>query len=159
MEATSPASSSSEPASGVERLAFDGAVHDVATTRRIAGVLVVIGAALLAALARTSWAYVVAALALVAARFWARRIAAASGEERALAARALELGERGVDIPRPDGSTSHVAWTELRRIEIDHERLLVVLRLEGEREVEIEPSFGGLGLDALARRIEAHRPR
>lgn len=144
---------------GPERLVFDGASRDVATTRRIAIGAVVIGGALLAGLARTWWAYGVAALGLVAVRFWAQRVTGAAHQERALAGRALELGAHGLSVPQSDGSLTDIAWSQLGRVEVDHERLLVVLRLRDEREIEIEPCFGGLGLDGLARRIESRRPR
>jgi hypothetical protein len=144
--------------SNAERLAFDRSSQDVAHTRRIAIGATVIGAALLAGLARTWWAYGIALLSLVAVRFWARRVTSADAEQRALEGRAIELDDEGLSIPRADGETTHVSWSALDRVEIDHERLLVVLRQRDGSEAEIEPTFGGLGLDALARRIEARRP-
>jgi hypothetical protein len=142
---------------GVERLAFDRSSRDVASTRRIAIGATVVGAALLAGLARTWWAYGIALVSLAAVRFWARRVTSADAEQRVLEGRALELDGEGLSIPRADGETTRIAWRELERVEIDHERLLVVLQLRDRGEVEIEPTFGGLGLDGLARRIEARR--
>lgn len=140
------------------RLVFDQSSADVARTRRAAIAAVVIGGALLAGLARTWWAYGLALLGLVAVRFWAQRVTTADVEQRALEGRALELDDEGLSIPRADGEPTRIAWRALDRVEIDHERLLVVLRLGDGSEAEIEPAFGGLGLDELARRIEASRP-
>lgn len=142
-----------------ERLPFDRATADVAWTRRVAIGVTVIGAALLAGLARTWWAYGVALASLVAVRFWAMRVTTAAHEEKQLAERAIELDDEGVSIPRASGETTRVAWSELARVEIDHERLLVVLRRTDETEIEIEPTFGGLGLEGLAARIESRRRR
>lgn len=141
------------------RLVFDRSSAEVARTRRVAIGAVVIGAALLAGLARTWWAYGLALLSLVAVRFWAQRVTTADVEQRALEGRALELDGEGLSIPRAEGEPTRVTWSALDRVEIDHERLVVVLRLGDDSEVEIEPAFGGLGLDELARRIEACRPR
>lgn len=141
----------------VERLAFDRSSQDVARTRRLAIGATVIGAALLAGLARTWWAYGIALVSLVAVRFWARRVTSADAEQRVLEGRAIELDGEGLAIPRADGETTRITWRDLDRVEIDHERLLVVLRTRDGSETEIEPTFGGLGLDALARRIEAAR--
>lgn len=145
-------------AAATTRLVFDRSSADVARTRRVAIGAVVIGAALLAGLARTWWAYGLALLSLVAVRFWAQRVTTADAEQRALEGRALELDDEGLSIPRADGEPTRISWSALERVEIDHERLLVVLRRPDGSEVEIEPTFGGLGLDELARRIEASRP-
>lgn len=142
-----------------DRLPFDRANADVAWTRRVAIGVTVIGAALLAGLARTWWSYLVAAVSLVAVRFWAMRVATASHEQTVLADRALELDDDGLSLPRASGETTRVAWRDLARVEIDHDRLVVVLRKKDETEIEIEPCFGGLGLEALAARIEARRRR
>lgn len=138
---------------------FDRATADVAWTRRVAIGVTVVGAALLAGLARTWWAYGVAILSLVAVRFWAQRVTTAAHDETQLADRALELDDHGVSIPRASGETTRIAWADVARIEIDHDRLLVVVRRVDDTEIEIEPSFGGLGLEGLAARIESRRPR
>jgi hypothetical protein len=140
------------------RLPFDHASRDVAGTRRVAIGATIVGAALLAGLAHTWWAYGIALASFVAVRFWARRVAEADAHEGRLAGRAIELGDEGLSIPRADGETTCVRWEELQRVEIDHERLILVLRRHDGSEVEIEPTFGSLGLDGLAHRIEAGRP-
>jgi hypothetical protein len=141
----------------VERLAYDRADADVASLRALAIGTVVIGAALLAGLAQAWWAYAVALGSLVAVRFWARQVSGARARAPQLEGRALVLSDEGVEIPRAAGETSRVRWTELERVEIDHDRLLVVLRTR-DAEIEVEPCFGGLGLDELARRLDARRP-
>lgn len=141
-----------------ERLAYDRADADVARVRAVAMGVVVVGAALLAALAQAWWAYAVGLGSLVAVRFWARQVSASGGRAAALAGRALVLTDDGIEVPSLEGEAHRVPWSELERVEIDHDRLLVVLRTRGG-ELEVEPFFGGLGLDELARRIEARRPR
>ena len=138
---------------------FDRATAEVAWTRRVAIGVTVIGAASLAALARTWWSYGVAILSLVAVRFWAQRVTTAAHEETQLAERAIELDDEGLSIPRASGEVTQVAWRDVARIEIDHDRLLVVVKHRDQSEIEIEPCFGGLGLEGLASRIEARRPR
>lgn len=151
-------SSTDAPApAGVERLAYDASTRDVAGARRIAIAVVVIGAALVAGLARTWWAYLLALGSLVAVRFWARRVVDARAEERSLVGTCLELGTEAIEIPRHGRPAERLAWADLERVEVDHERLLVVLRTRAGLEIEIEPSFGGLGLEGLARRIEQRR--
>jgi len=143
----------------IERLAYDDSARDVASARRVAIAVVVIGAALVAGLARTWWAYLLAIGSLVAVRFWAQRVVAARTEERSLAGTSLELGPEQIAIPRHGRPIELVAWSDLERVEVDHEKLLVVLRTRTGSEVEIEPTFGGLGLEGLAQRIEGRRPR
>lgn len=151
--------SSSSDERATERLAYDDSTRDVATARRVAIAVVVIGAALVAGLARTWWAYLLAVGSLVAVRFWARRVVDARTEDRALSGTSLELGPDAITIPRHDSSTERLPWNELDRVEVDHEKLVVVLRTRAGAEVVIEPTFGGLGLEGLARRIEDRRPR
>ncbi|MBX7192650.1 MAG: hypothetical protein K1X94_11360 [Sandaracinaceae bacterium] len=142
-----------------ERLELDRAMHDVATTRRIAVGAVVVSAALLAGLARTWWAYGIAIVSLIAVRFWVLRVTTSRADERALSGRAIELRAEQLVVPRADGTDVTIARPEIARVEIDHERLLVVVRLHDAREIEIEPTFGGLGLDGLAHRLERWRSR
>ncbi len=144
---------------GRERLAFDAATADVAWTRRVAIGVVVLGAAVLAGLARAWWAYLVAVGSLIAVRFWAMRVTTAAHEQTQLADRALELDAVGIAIPRVSGEVTRAAWSEIERVEIDHDRLLVIVRQKDGVEVEIEPTFGGLGLEGLAQRIDAARRR
>jgi len=140
--------------SSAERLVYDRADHDVALVRRAGIAVVTIGGALLAALAQTWWAYGIALGGFVAVRFWARHASAERARAPALEGKALLLGEDAIEVPREDGSVTRVGWRELERVEVDHDRLVIVLCTPSGEE-SIEPHFGGLGLDELARRIDA----
>lgn len=49
-----------------------------------------------------------------------------------------------------------VALERVERIELDEDRLVVVLRLGGGEELPIEPVYGGLGLRDLAETLERY---
>ncbi|GAB4198399.1 MAG: hypothetical protein OHK0013_07450 [Sandaracinaceae bacterium] len=141
-----------------ERLAYDRSEADVATLRRVAIGVVVVSAASVAALAQTWWAYLVAGASLVAVRFWARKVSDIHARAPALRGRALVLSDEALEIPTERGEAVRLAWREVEGIEIDHDRLVVVIRTRNG-EWELEPSFGNLGLDDLARRLDARRAR
>jgi hypothetical protein len=147
-------SSSSDP----ERLAYDRSEADVATLRRVAIGVVVVAGASLAALAHTWWAYLVAGSGLIAVRFWAQKVSDARARTPGLAGRALVLTDDALEIPRTANEATTVAWRDVDAIELDHDRLVIVLRTR-DGEIELEPSFGSLGLDELGRRLEARRAR
>jgi Bacterial PH domain len=90
-------------------------------------------------------------IVVVAAAFWWRRF---SDVERGVVAnkrRTLFLGRDGVALL--DGSATRlVPWAEVKRLELDHDRMLVQLVL-AEGTLDLEPPFGGLGLEALGQRV------
>jgi hypothetical protein len=60
----------------------------------------------------------------------------------------LEISADGVTLATGTNVQS-VARNDVRAVELDDDRLLVVLRLNDGRELAIEPSYGGLGLREL----------
>lgn len=129
--------------------------RSVGRLRLLAAVLSAVAVAWLLVLTDFGWPAIVVALAVgVAARFWAkswarteRAILAAPAADLVFDDDALRLGERALP------------WAAVARVELDNDRLLVrVVPAEGEGEtLELEPPYGGLGLDALGRAIEEAR--
>lgn len=68
----------------------------------------------------------------------------------------LDIGETGLTI-RAGTNVRSLAWSEVRAIEIDEDRLVVQLRLQPEGSVAIEPQYGALGLRELAETLEKAR--
>ena len=139
-----------------EKLAYDGSEMDIATLRRVSVAVVVVCSALLAGLAQTWWAYLVAVLSLVAVRFWVRRIALHAERQKTLAGRAITLTDEALEVPHEDGSEVRIERARIDSVAIDHERLLVCVT-HGDACEEIEPSFGNLGLEGLAQRLDGWR--
>ena len=139
-----------------ETLVYDHAETDVATLRRVAVAVVVLSSAALAGIARAWWAYLVAGLSLIAVHFWVRRITMHAKRKQSLAGRGLHLAEDALDVPHEDGTSVRIERIAIESIAIDHERLLVCIQ-HGEACEELEPCFGGLGLDGLARKLDAWR--
>lgn len=139
-----------------ETLAYDGTESDIATLRRVSVAVVVICSALLAGLAQTWWAYLIAGLSLIAVRFWVRRIALHGERQKTLQGRGITLSEETLQVPHEDGSEVRIARASITSVAMDHERLLVCVT-HGDACEEIEPSFGNLGLEGLAKKLDAWR--
>ena len=69
---------------------------------------------------------------------------------------ALQLNEEGLAIEKKS-STITVPWAQIEAIDVDEERLTVVLSRTGADPVPIEPCWGGLGLYDLHGLLQAHR--
>ena len=65
----------------------------------------------------------------------------------------LDIGPDGLTIAFGD-TMAEVRWTEVEAIELDEERLLIVVRRAEGDAVEIPPVWEGVGLDELYSRIE-----
>jgi len=141
---------------GEETLVYDQAETDIAALRRVAVAVVVLSSAALAGLARAWWAYLVAGLSLIAVHFWVKRIAMHATRKRSLAGRGLRLAGDALEVPHEDGTSVRIERGAIESIAIDHERLLVCIQ-HGEACEELEPCFGGLGLDGLARKLDDWR--
>ena len=141
---------------GEETLAYDQAETDVAMLRRVAVAVVVISSAALAGIARAWWAYLVAGLSLIAVHFWVKRITLHARRKQALTGRGLLLAADTLDVPHEDGTSVRIERSAIDSIAIDRERLLVCIQ-HGDACEELEPCFGGLGLDGLAQKLDAWR--
>ncbi len=98
-------------------------------------------------------AWLVSGAALAAMVFWWRSFVRI--EQRATVGRRLVLGAEGLQLEGAGGFA--VRWEALERVELDHDRLVLRFVLRGGHVHELEPPLGGLGLDALAARIERAR--
>jgi hypothetical protein len=98
-------------------------------------------------------AWLVSAAALAAMLFWWRSFVRI--ERRAGAGRRLVLDAEGLRLEGPAGFAAR--WDALERVELDHDRLVLRFVTRAGESHELEPPLGGLGLDALAVRIERAR--
>lgn len=90
-------------------------------------------------------------IVVVAAGFWWRRFSAVERRVVRNERRRLFLGRDGVALL--DGSAMRcVRWSDVSRLELDHDRMLVQLVL-AEGTLDLEPPFAGLGLEALGQRV------
>ncbi len=132
----------------MERRLEKAGERDVGRLRLVAAVLSIVGAAWLLFLTSMAWwSIVVAVLVVVAARFWVVRWARTEKDPMpalVLGDSALSLGER--TIP----------WTDIERIELDHDRMVVRVVTNAE-PLELDPPYGGLGLEELGRAVETAR--
>ncbi len=98
---------------------------------------------------------VTVSLAVIAAGIaWSRR--AANALARAARVVSLTLDANGIE--QQDGArVVRMAWTEMARIELDEDLLVIRLVREGQDDVVIEPIYEGASLYDLAEAIGAAR--
>ncbi len=139
------------------------AERSVALLRLVAAV-VVAGAAIWLALLRPAGAVWICILgSLVASLAWLGMAAAARRRLRRAQDHRLVLDPEGLALV--DGDRERRApWEAVEAVEVDEDRLVVVVRVRGEdAPIVVEPRYGGLGvldLDAAIRaaRDQAERP-
>lgn len=68
----------------------------------------------------------------------------------------VALAPEGVTLSG-EGSRRSVPWARVEEIEVDEERLVVRVAIEGQDDLEIEPQYGGLGAYDLADALERAR--
>lgn len=124
---------------------------DEARLRMVAAVVCCLGAGLYA-LARPGTFSIVLSLAVVAATFaWWRRISAS--QARAAPEIALALTPSGITLaPAPE-----IAWAEVRSVEVDEDRLVVLVHRTGGDPFVIEPVYDGISVYDLAALVERCR--
>lgn len=127
-----------------------------ARVRLSAAVLAAFAALWLAWVETSVWLRVFALVSLLfAARFIAsyqkvRRVA------RAASAHYLEITTEGVTLADGAGERS-VPFERVTRIELDEDKIAVVLRAGETEELSVEPVYGGLGLRELAETMQRYR--
>lgn len=131
--------------------------RSVAALRLVAAV-VVAGAAIWLALLRPSGAaWICIGGAFVASLAWLGMAAAARRRVQRAEDHRLVIGEDGLTLVE-GARVRRSAWEEIEAIEVDEDRLVVVVRLRGEEEpIVVEPRYGGLGVFDLDRAIRAAR--
>lgn len=96
--------------------------------------------------------FAVVAAVLAAAFFWWRRFAAVERGVVLNVRRRLTLAADG--LAWDDGTErAMLRWSEVLRIELDHDRIQVIVVHRGGA-LSLEPPLAGLGLEALGERVQ-----
>jgi hypothetical protein len=145
------------PATTVERFVVDvSAERQAANLRLLAAAIALLGGLWLAGVAQALWLRGVGVTGCVFAVLWARRhLKQRRGQVEALATDAhdyLELGEHHLAV-REGAQARSLPLSSIAAVEIDDDRLVVVLRLHAGEPWLIEPRYQGLGLRELAERL------
>ncbi len=128
------------------------AERPVGRLRLIAAVASVIGALWVIALSDGApLSFVLLAAVLAAAWFWWRRFSSVERGVLRGTRRELVLAEDGLSYDDGEGRVL-VRWTDVERIELDHDRICVLV-VHRAGTTSIEPPLAGHGLDALGERV------
>ena len=101
---------------------------------------------------------VVAGAGLVFATMWVVRARTSVAQLAHADDHYLESDADGLTV-RSGTQLRRLAWSEIAAVEIDEDRLVVLLRLrDGSRPLAIEPQYGELGLYELGEWIQSARP-
>lgn len=140
-----------------QRLALDvREVRDRTRLRVLASLPALLGGAWLAWVGDGWLLRTLAAAGLVFATIWlvlARRSGAqlAHAEEHY-----LDIGTDALQV-RAGSQARTLAWSDVEAVEIDEDRLVVLLRVRGVRPLAVEPMYGGLTLAELAATLQRAR--
>jgi hypothetical protein len=140
-----------------QRLSLDvSEVRDRTRLRLIAAVPALVGGAWLAWISEGWFLRVLAATGLLFATLW---VALAQRSARQLA-RAdehyLDIGDLALQV-RTGSQRRMLAWSDVEAVEIDEDRLVVLLRIRGAAPLAIEPMYGGLTLSELGMTLQRAR--
>lgn len=139
------------------RLMLDIAHEQTNARVRLSAAVVAAGAAVWLAWVDTSvWLRV---LALVSLLFAARFVASYRKVKRTAtdtAAHYLEITTERVTLAEGAGQRS-IPFERVTRIELDEDKIAVVLRTGDAEELSVEPVYGGLGLRELADTLQRYR--
>jgi hypothetical protein len=134
------------------------AERPVGRFRLIAAAVSIVGAVWVLAVTRGApLAWLLAASVAAAALFWWRRFAAVERAHLGGVQRRLVLGGAGLALETGSARTA-LSWSAVERIELDHDRMVVEVVHRGGSLI-LEPPLGGLGLEALGRKVQAARAR
>jgi hypothetical protein len=128
--------------------------RDEARLRSTAAIVTALGAGLYAIARPGGLAIVVSLAALAAGVAWRRRANAAF--DRVARNASLILDANGVEL-RVGDDARRTAWSEIARVELDEDLLVVRLILDGQEDVVIEPIYEGASLQDLADAVAAAR--
>jgi hypothetical protein len=128
--------------------------RDEARLRYVAAFLTSLGAGLYA-IARPGPLSIVVSLAVLAAGVaWARRSSLAFA--RAARDVSLVLDEAGLE-QREGGRVLRTPWTDVTRVELDEDLLVVRLVREGQDDLVLEPIYEAVSVSDLAEAVAAAR--
>jgi len=134
------------------------AERPVGRLRLLAAVVCVIASAWVVAASRAApLSFVVVFAVFAAAYFWWKRFAAVERGVTSGKTRRLTLAADGLSFDEGEEHTV-VRWSEVERIELDHDRIQVVV-VHRAGALALEPPLGGLGIEGLGERVQrAFRP-
>lgn len=118
--------------------------RQVALLRLVAAIVVALGALWIAAIGPGLAGWVIVLLAAIAAFFWAKASRASRRRVANPAGSYLAIAEMGLHIGK-DGTVCRVPRAEVTGIELDEDRLVVVVRRRDGTSVIVEPIYGGIG--------------
>ncbi len=136
-----------------ERLLVDvDSEQQAARLRLVAAGLALASGVWLVWVAQPLWLRGVGVVACAFAALWARRNVKQAAAHAAQPEAYLELGEDHLALV--DGpSTRSLPLASIAAVELDDDRLVVVLRLHGGEPWLLEPRYRGIGLRELAQRV------
>jgi hypothetical protein len=136
-----------------ERLALDlRGQHAESALRWAAAVVAFAAGAWLIAVSRNYWQSAFAIASLGFAALFVVRARRQRARAQDASRHFLDIGEQHLALAEGDQARS-LAWADVETVEIDDDRLVVVLRLRDRAPWIIEPYYGGLALRPLAERL------
>jgi hypothetical protein len=145
----------SEPVAEPLRLTLDlDAERAQARLRFGAALIALAGATWLSLVDGRIWPRIAAVLSALLAVRMVQGYRAAQGALANAAGHYLEITADQLVIAAGD-TQQRIARDELAAIELDHDRLVVVLRCHDGSEIAIEPRYGGLTFEALGQTLQA----
>jgi hypothetical protein len=158
------ADASPELGAVVERFEVDATdMRIFAWARGLLGLFALVSAGLLLASRVPVVIFGVAVLGVLIALMWLRQARVAHARARAPEEHSLTVHEHGL-VLREGPRVCSVAWSEVRAVEVDEERLDIVLKRNTGDTLRVEPRYAGVALDELMRRLseawrrDGHRP-
>jgi hypothetical protein len=140
------------PVPGVERLVADSAMQRQAAWFRILAGQVAAAGGLWLCFVTSSWLLrITGAISILFAMLWMRaqlRVLRSAREHVDY----LELGPHHLALVE-GGVARSIVLTSIRSVELDHDRLVVVLQLDDGTTLSLEPRYPGVGLRELGERV------
>jgi hypothetical protein len=130
-------------------------IQVTARVRLVAAVITAAAAIWLAWVERSIWLRLVAAAGGVFAARWLLVYRRSANAVSPTDAHYLEITMERVTVAS-GAQQRAIPMAQVERIELDDDRLVVVLRLGNGEELPIEPVYGGLGLRDLAETLERY---
>jgi len=153
---SSPALNSTETCLEPLRLSLDvGFEQATAQLRLAAAVLAGVAGIWLAWVEQSMWLRITALASAAFAARWIAGFRKTQRTARAAAAHFLEITTQRVTLAAGTHQRS-VPFDRVQRIELDEDRLTVVMRMTDGEELVIEPVYGGLGLRELGETLQRY---
>lgn len=139
-----------------ERFTMDVAAERAIAGLRLVGAATIVGASGWIAVTRPGLVVAgVAAFGLLIAVFWVVSWKRADKRLRDSQRWFLELGDDELVLSEGE-RVVRAPWPSVRSVEVDEERLVIVVTRAGGEPVVIEPRYRGVSIEALASAVRAH---